>query len=35
MHDTGDAKDKTFTVFHSAAEEADAKRENDEMKRQE
>jgi len=27
MHDTGDAKDKFFTVFHSAAEEADTKRE--------
>ena len=35
MHDTGDAKDKFFTVFHSAAEEADTKRENDAMKRQE
>ena len=35
MHDTGDAKDKSFTVFHSAAEEADTKRENDAMKRQE
>ena len=31
----GDAKDKSFTVFHSAAEEADTKRENDTMKRQE
>ena len=35
MHDTGDAKDKIFTVFHSAAEEAHTKRENDAMKRQE
>ena len=34
MDDTGDAKDKGFTVFHSAAEEADTKREND-AKRQE
>jgi hypothetical protein len=35
MHDTGDAKDKVFTVFHSAAEEADTKRANDAMKREE
>jgi hypothetical protein len=35
MHDTGDAKDKIFTVFRSAAEEADTKRENDAMKREE
>jgi hypothetical protein len=32
MNDTGAAKDKSFTVFKSAAEEADTKREN---KRQE
>jgi hypothetical protein len=35
MPDTGDAKDKSFTVFQSAAEEADTKRESDAMKRQE
>ena len=35
MPDTGDAKDKSFSVFHSAAEEADTKRENDAIKRQE
>lgn len=35
MHDTGDAKDKIFTVFHSAAEEADTKRENDAVKGEE
>jgi hypothetical protein len=31
MPDTGDAKDKSFTVFQSAAEEADTKRESDAM----
>jgi hypothetical protein len=35
MHDTGDVKDKGFAVFHSAAEEADNKLENDALKRQE
>jgi len=35
MPGTGNAKDKIFTVFHSAAEEADTKRENDAMKREE
>jgi hypothetical protein len=35
MHDTADAKEKSFTVFHSAAEEAETKRENDAMKREE
>ena len=35
MPDTGNAKDKIFTVFHSAAEEAATKRENDAVKRQE
>jgi hypothetical protein len=29
------AKDKSFSVFHSAAEEAETKRENDAIKRQE
>ena len=35
MPDTGDAKDTSFSVFHSAAEEANTKRENDAIKRQE
>ena len=35
MHETGDAKDRSFTVFHSASEEADNKRENEAMKREE
>jgi hypothetical protein len=35
MHDTGDAIDKSFTVFRSAAEEADTKRESDALKREE
>src|SRR5689334_4880955 len=35
MPDTGNAKDKIFTVFHSAAEEVDTKRKNDTMKREE
>lgn len=35
MHDPGDAKDKSFTAFRSAAEEADTKRDTDAAKRQE
>ena len=35
MPDTGNPKDKSFTVFHSAAEEADTKREADVVKRDE
>jgi hypothetical protein len=34
MHDPGDAKDKSFTAFRSAAEEADTKRDNDATKRE-
>ncbi|WP_341633548.1 hypothetical protein [Sphingomonas agri] len=35
MHDPGDAKDKSFTAFRSAAEEADTKRHSDATKREE